>query len=626
MSTRALLASPLRHLDLESLNDLARQETRSREASLPPVSVFRWWARRTSAINREVIAATAKDLQKRLLVADPFAGGGVIPLAAIAEGHRIYAQDIDPWAASGIHSMLTLPGEEELTELGSKVHSRVQQLLDVAYGNHATGSSVIHTLRVMTHRCVGCGEELRLFPYAMVTRLQRREREGHEAFLACPAGHLFRGDHSEMHTCAECGRSTDPSAEYLRGRIVNCYECGRNPSLAEALADNMTWTVALVERLDGGDRVLAFPTMDEIQRAEAAWGAQYVDLGSIPDGKETKVLRRHGFTRWTDLYPPRQLAVTTKILQVIDELEASPRALNAMRLLVIGTTEMAGYASRWDRWYLKSYELMARHRFAVTTLAVEPHVWGVEGHGRGTVQRRLRAFARASSWLGAKQLAPGRVDKRALSNGHRNSGFGRFDAVVVQGSSTRMLLPSGRIDLILTDPPYHDDIQYSELSELFRAWFGLPTGPTPGSVVAQGVGQSVEYENLLHDVFEECHRVLRPDGHMVITFANRELSAWEALISALDRAGFRACGYAVVHGENESDYAKQNGTHYTHNLLIDLVKRQNAVREGSWLPPGDTSGELQFLQQVGGIMLRLGSLASGWREDLSRSAELLDIS
>jgi len=30
------------------------------------------------------------------MVSDPFAGGGVIPLAAALRGHRVYAQDLNP--------------------------------------------------------------------------------------------------------------------------------------------------------------------------------------------------------------------------------------------------------------------------------------------------------------------------------------------------------------------------------------------------------------------------------------------------------------------------------------------------------------------------------------------------
>jgi putative DNA methylase len=76
----ARIQSPLRHIDPERVAQGVRTETRNREVHLPPVSVYRWWARRTESVNGAVLDAFAQDHQNaRLLVADPLAGGGVIP-------------------------------------------------------------------------------------------------------------------------------------------------------------------------------------------------------------------------------------------------------------------------------------------------------------------------------------------------------------------------------------------------------------------------------------------------------------------------------------------------------------------------------------------------------------------
>ena len=621
--TAVPLRSPLRHLDLEAINESARQETRSRESVLPPVSVFRWWARRTSAVNGGVIDAVHQDMDRRLLIADPFAGGGVIPLTALASGDRVYAQDIDPWAAHGIHSMLTLPDSDEIGELAADLRDRVSGLLAKAYEQSgSSGSSqIIHTIRVATSVCQGCDESYRLFPYAMVTRLQRRERGGSEAYLACRAGHLFKGSHAFRQRCPTCREETNPSDSYMDGRNVECPNCRRRIKLAAALNEQGAWEVALVERLTGGSRLIDTPTKEEVDQADKGWHPE-MTLGSIPAGRETRVLLRHGFTNWDDLYPARQLVVMERLLKELAELRSSETTKHALRMAIVGSAEMAGYASRWDRWYLKSYETMARNRFTVTTLAVEPNVWGVKGYGRGTVQRRVKAFVRASDWLAEKGIRSDRIDRLSTSNGRRSLGLGpHIDARVVQGSSTRILLPSGTADLILTDPPYHDDIQYTELSSLLRVWAGLPSGPIEGSVVARGLGESQQYEDLLHSVFAECRRVLRSGAHMILTFANRELSAWLALIKALDRAGFRGCGFAVVHGENETDFAKQNGRHYKHNLLIDVVKADAGVPISSSKPKPQPQldGEVGFLHAVGRTTLDIGDLKPAWTRGLTET-------
>jgi adenine-specific DNA methylase len=38
--------------------------------------------------------------------------------------------------------------------------------------------------------------------------------------------------------------------------------------------------------------------------------------------------------------------------------------------------------------------------------------------------------------------------------------------------------------------------------------------------------------------FEACHSALKPEGRLVIVFANKQPDAWETLVAALIRAGF----------------------------------------------------------------------------------------
>ena len=63
--------------------------SRNREVHLPPLSTFRWWARRTGSVNRSVLDAASRVFGRdHLAVLDPFAGGGTIPLVAMCGGHR----------------------------------------------------------------------------------------------------------------------------------------------------------------------------------------------------------------------------------------------------------------------------------------------------------------------------------------------------------------------------------------------------------------------------------------------------------------------------------------------------------------------------------------------------------
>src|SRR5438093_13278075 len=121
-------------------------------------------------------------------------------------------------------------------------------------------------------------------------------------------------------------------------------------------------------------------------------------------------------------------------------------------------------------------------------------------------------------------------------------------------------------DVVMTDPPYYDAIPYSDLMDFFYVWlrrvlcglsvemdtiFRLPLGPkwdheaNDGELVDDpsrhhGDRQVAKriYEDGMLRAFQASGTALTPEGRLVIVFANKSADAWEALVSALIRAGF----------------------------------------------------------------------------------------
>jgi adenine-specific DNA methylase len=195
--------------------------------------------------------------------------------------------------------------------------------------------------------------------------------------------------------------------------------------------------------------------------------------------------------------------------------------------------------------------------------------------------------------------------------------------LVVAGSSQRQLLPSGSVDLVLTDPPYHDDVQYGELSQPLQAWAGLAAPDAGGdAVVNRATGQLVadgSYTALLGSIFRESARLLREDGHLIFSYANRDPRAWAQLLEALQSAGLRAAGCTIVHSENETDHAKRHVRACTLDLLLDLVP--GSSREiVQHRPVLATGAEQKFLAIVADYVLAVGDLASGWQSEFLEAA------
>jgi len=304
------------------------------------------------------------------VVSDPFAGGGVIPLAAVARGHQVYAQNLNPWATTGLSAMLALPDADALRAGIAALTQRVLPEAAAAYGTVLSNGSpgqVSHTVRVAVAACTGCGTRQRLFPHALISLLARVERNQPEAFLACPNGHLFEGRRDRPKACPTCGTRTEPDTAYTPRRQATC-SCGHSKRLEARAGDGLDWEVVLVERAGVNRRELALPARSELPAAQGErWQPTRV-LGPIREGQETAVLLRHGFRNWEDLYPRRQRYVVERLLELTDDCSSDQSVTTALRQAVVGSTEMAGLLSRWDRYYLKSYESMAGHRFNFTTL------------------------------------------------------------------------------------------------------------------------------------------------------------------------------------------------------------------------------------------------------------------
>ena len=258
-------------------------------------------------------------------------------------------------------------------------------------------------------------------------------------------------------------------------------------------------------------------------------------------------------------------------LREIDLLAVSEPVKTKLRLSVIGACEMPGYLCRWERYHPKAFEALANHRYSRSTIVAETNL--VSPTGRGTIPRRLEAAERGLRWL-ANGGFPKRTRHAYTSGKRRKLSTG---ALVVTGSSERQLLRDGNVRLVLTDPPYHDDLQYGELARLFHAWMHeILNVPLPDELYEavpnhQRGTDSTRYEQLVAACLVESRRVLAQDGRLILTFHNKDMRAWRSLANALRTAGFRVVGLATVSAENPSDHSKRGKEACLCDLVIECI-------------------------------------------------------
>jgi putative DNA methylase len=134
---------------------------------------------------------------------------------------------------------------------------------------------------------------------------------------------------------------------------------------------------------------------------------------------------------------------------------------------------------------------------------------------------------------------------------------GERPADVRRGSATSLPWPDSSFDAVITDPPYYDNVPYADISDFFYVWLRRSIGhlysehfaaegtPKKSEVVADATrhGGSKEkarksYERMMALAFAEGHRVLKPDGQMVVVYAHKTTLGWSTLVDALRQACF----------------------------------------------------------------------------------------
>ncbi len=582
--------STLDGINWSAVNRATRRQVRNREVYCPPISLFRWWARRPHALTRALLDAS--NLEPEDLVSDPFSGGGTVTLESAAKGHRVYAQDLNPWAVWGLRT--ALDGVSP-TLLRAGIDSFWQKLRNSTSRYYATNcpthgnGEILHTFWVRECTCPHCAQALYLYPYSLIT-LAGRKRNEKIAFYGCSAcGRVTQRGTARRVACEDCGHELAGMREpLLVQKRVWCPHCSQEVSYRDAWSRKPKWKPVLVQRFCSyrDKQIVHFdePTPTEVARALTCVNTPAPLLEKIPMGRETAVLRRGGFRKWSDLYPSRQLKVLLKGVKLANDPELDRHVRSRIQLAIAGAGEMAGHLCRWDRFHPKAFEALANHRFAVLGLAVETNL--VAERGRGTLKLRLRNSLSAANWAQTHISEPNSRARQRVAPVEEPGGKAR-QCTIVAGTSSKQRIPTNSVRLVITDPPYYDAVQYGELSGLFIAWARAVTGrrrPWTVDLRFEAVPNETRkagakhYESLLRSIFKETARTMRDDGKLLLTYHGMDFRGWAALGRALHWAGLRVEALAVAHSENEKDHPKRNRNAFSKDLVIECGKNTSAYR------------------------------------------------
>lgn len=143
---------------------------------------------------------------------------------------------------------------------------------------------------------------------------------------------------------------------------------------------------------------------------------------------------------------------------------------------------------------------------------------------------------------------------------------------------------SDKYDLIITDPPYLDDVQYGEQSEFFYVWLRrclqdyypeLPKRVKLDDDICESWGRFGD-KKLANEFFQKgfkkaflsLNKILKDDGVLVVFFAHSDVKAWNLLLECIRESRFSVVSSYAIHTENTSNVIASGKTSFMSSVVV----------------------------------------------------------
>ncbi|MGM0953881.1 MAG: DNA methyltransferase [Pseudomonadota bacterium] len=163
--------------------------------------------------------------------------------------------------------------------------------------------------------------------------------------------------------------------------------------------------------------------------------------------------------------------------------------------------------------------------------------------------------------------------------------FGKYKArsgqvAINTGTAAQLPLKDNSIDYIFTDPPFGENIYYSDLNFLVESWHQVKTDPTPEAIVDRVRQKGIpEYQHLMHRCFAEYYRVLKPGRWMTVVFSNSKAAVWNTIQVALQQTGFVVAEVSALDKKQGSFQQVMSPNTVKQDLVISVYKPNGGLEE-----------------------------------------------
>lgn len=559
----------------------------------------------------------------RPMVADPFAGGGAIPLEALRVGADAFATDLNPVAVilnKVILEYIPKYGERLSAEFrgrAERIALQAREDLRPFYPTESDGSEPMafiwaRTILSEAPDTHAAPVEVPLLRSMWLANKRNRRiairwtrdgrgrvktesatvayADGTSRLVRRPQLEIFEPrDASEVESgTSQGGAATCPVTGYTTPvERVRDQLSARRGGAADArlicVVSTPHNTSGRAYRLSKSEDVdAARCAADELLRRESEHRG---DISLLPEGAINHLrgffnVVLYGMTRWRDLFTPRQALSLRHIVDLIkgasdrdDEFEHAVQTCLALAL-----DRCADKCASVVGWNPAGEKV--EHVFVRQAL---PMVWDF---GEANILSDI-GWAGACDWV-AKVI-------------EHNSRCTLPVGAAAMASATQHPLPDDAVDAVITDPPYYAAIPYADLSDFFYSWLQRSVGHihvdlfrtrlTPKDEECVQLSHRAAmyrnkdaawFETMMTKACAEARRITKPQGVSIFVFANKETSGWEAMLAALVAAGWVITGSWPIDTEMGERLRARNSAALASSVHLVCRPRASGRLVGDW--------------------------------------------
>jgi len=622
----------------EEANILAKIESYNKHLFRPNTYLHKWWARRSGTTFRHILKQLVSDQNKRdyyepgglegVIILDPMMGGGTTLHEGIRLGANVIGYDIDPipvlQAKASLSDIPIYEKEQIFWDFFNKLREKI--------------------LKYFMTRCPKCNKvcESQFFLYGIRklydskeliivdSWILRSEADGNDQLLQTmyPEKIIKQGDYSwrlidkkEARECNINGNSSDLKSLPLYDRYIPLVTVGKCDLHGR-----------FFKSVDSEDMRKINDAKSVSERLEFKFNKNF----EINSGPKSNDLLKRNINYFYHLFTPRQLIF---IKSVKDLLVNLPQEHILWISLLISTSLefnsiLCGFKGAERRRPGAIRHVFSHHAYSFPYTALENNPV-FSSNTSGTLLRLFNSrILSAYKWAKApveRIYMKGQWKKTII---HDELDFGtecmsindfaqkKKSYIVKQLDSIKIPLPNASIDFVVTDPPYYDNVQYSDLSQFFRCWLSwfLPDYAnweyqTISSAVAESRLENEKFGKVLAKIWQECNRVLsKPHGRLIFTYHHWSPDAWTQLSNSLSSAKFRLINSSIVHSENPISVHIKNLRALKHDSILVFQLYDHSFKK-RWEKPDQISlnSSYEFCKACAGLL--------GWVLENSLSPE-----